>query len=196
MGAALQLVEDTEELPVVLAEVRKLRTRKPYVTHNSGNNEWYTPAAIINVARQVMGGIDLDPASCIEANAVVKAKRFYSVEDNGLAQEWHGRVWLNPPYGRKLITPFITKLVAEWEAGHLSQACCLTNNATETAWGQLLLHHATLVCFLNGRVKFWAPGRTTKAPVQGQMLVYFGPVTSGFEALGTVLQQSRQGGAP
>jgi ParB family chromosome partitioning protein len=79
--------------------------------HSCDSPEWYTPAAFVEAAREVMGGIDLDPASHEEANRTVKATRFYTEQDNGLAQPWSGRVFLNPPGG--LVLEFWKKLLVE-----------------------------------------------------------------------------------
>ncbi len=51
--------------------------KKPHLSQNSGNNEWYTPNYIIDAARKTMGSIDLDPASSAIANQTVMAKKYY-----------------------------------------------------------------------------------------------------------------------
>jgi ParB family chromosome partitioning protein len=157
------------------------RAVDPHVAHNSGNNEWYTPREYIEAARAVMGGIDLDPASCETAQRTVQATRYFSAADNGLAHEWHGRIWLNPPYAQPLISQFVAKLVAEHAAGRVTQACVLVNNGTDTAWGQALLGAASAVCFPAGRIRFIdADGNPSGAPLQGQMVCYLGMAPGGF----------------
>ncbi len=146
--------------------------QKPHVSYNSGNNEWYTPSEYIELAREVMGSIDLDPASSDKANEVVKAAKYYTAEEDGLSQEWAGNVWLNPPYSSELIVKFVDKLIAEAE--RIGQALILVNNATETEWFGKLVKKASAVCFPKGRVKFYMPDGTIGAPLQGQALLYFG----------------------
>ena len=147
---------------------------KPHVLHNSGNNEWYTPNKYIERARRAMHSIDLDPASCNEANRVVQADRFFTVLNNGLDQDWSGNVWLNPPYRQPLIKQFCNKLIESYRNGDIKQAIVLVNNATETLWGQKLLACASAVCFPARRIKFWRPNEKTATPLQGQMIIYFG----------------------
>lgn len=62
------------------------------INQTSGDVEYYTPPFIIEAARRVMGGIDLDPASSEIANRTVKATRYFTEADDGLQQEWNGRV--------------------------------------------------------------------------------------------------------
>lgn len=143
-------------------------------TTGTGENEWYTPADHIALARQVMGGIDLDPASSDIANRVVQAATFFSAETNGLDKEWAGKVWLNPPYAQPFIAQFADKMVQEWNSGRVESAIVLTHNYTDTAWFQSLAETATAICFTRGRVRFVSPSGDLAAPTQGQAFFYFG----------------------
>jgi hypothetical protein len=156
---------------------------RPHVTNNSGEFEWYTPAEIVDTARHVMGTIDLDPASCEVANEIVKATMFYDQEQNGLIQEWQGRVWLNPPYASGLVAEFVDTLLCYIESGEVEQACVLVNNATETKWFQALAEKCDALCFPRKRIRFWCPGRDLATGLQGQAVVYFGDRAGSFRQL-------------
>lgn len=155
---------------------------KPHVAHNSGQNEWYTPAEWIALARNVMGSIDCDPASSEIANETVKAARFYTAEDDGRDKPWGARVWMNPPYAQPLIADFCEQMASRVESGEVVEAIVLVNNGTETAWFQRLLSQASAVCFPKSRIRFFSPDGMQGAPLQGQAVVYFGPHPEAFIA--------------
>jgi phage N-6-adenine-methyltransferase len=145
------------------------------------DDEWYTPADYIERARQALGGtIDIDGASNAKAQKVVRATRYFTQDDDGLAQEWHGTVWLNPPYSRK--DEFITKLLDELAARRTTAAVLLTHNSTSATWWQRAAKGARQVCFPCGRIKFVAPDGTEGAsPAQGQSLFFFNDTPSNIE---------------
>lgn len=146
-----------------------------HVSHNSGENEWYTPVAYIEAARAVMGGIDTDPASCAQANATVKADKYYDSKADGLTKKWHGRVFMNPPYAQPLIANFARAVAAKFSSKEITEAIVLVNNATETEWFNEMIKHASAICFPNGRIRFVnKEGKPGGAPLQGQAVLYFG----------------------
>ena len=167
-------IQSGENAKSVVLEVQK----RPHVANNSGNNEWYTPSEYIEAAREAMGSIDTDPASNDIANKVVKAEKYYTIETDGLAHDWHGNVWMNPPYSSDLITKFIEKLKEQRE--NYEQAIILVNNATETQWFYEIVKIASAVCFPKSRVKFYMPDGKTGAPLQGQAVLYVGNNTEKF----------------
>ena len=140
----------------------------------TGDFEWYTPEKYIEAARKVLGAIDLDPASSAFAQKVVRAGAWYSEKDDGLKQEWHGRIFLNPPYKYPLVEQFGSKLLAEIDAGNVSSAIFLTNNTAEAKWWHQVASRATAVCFTLGRISFYKEEGEKTQPTDGQSFCYFG----------------------
>jgi len=166
--------------------------REHFRTIGTGEVEWYTPSKYVEAARQVLGEIDLDPASSEVAQQVVQARHYWTVADDALAQpRWNGRVFLNPPYVHPALSRFVERLVAEVQAGHVTAAILLTHNNTDTTWFHLAGAAASALCFPRGRIAFIDPHGDRCAPVQGQCFFYFGPDSRAFhrhfQAIGLIL---------
>lgn len=137
-----------------------------------------------------MGGIDLDPASCALANETVQATQHFDEAMNGLEQQWAGRVWLNPPFGRangsgaSKIKLFVAKLIDEYQQGYVSQAIALLPMQTNASWFQWLWDY--VICFADHRLHFdkIIDGRLVKESRDSHMLgtifVYLGSNESQF----------------
>lgn len=104
--------------------------------HEGKTNVWLTPKWILNK----LGTFDLDP--CAHSGWITAENHFY---DNGLEREWHGRVWLNPPYGRD-IGRWLQKLQTH------GNGIALVFARTDTSWFQTLNFHSAN--FIKGRIKF------------------------------------------
>jgi len=161
----VEIIEDSEtqfaDSPSVIA------------TLHTGDNESYTPLEYIESARAVMGNICVDPASNPFANERVKADIHYTEETNGLDKDWHGNIWLNPPYASKLIKQFTEKVIGEYLKGNTKSAIILTNNSADTLWFHDLARTASAICFTN-RINFYKADDSTTSPTNGQTFFYFG----------------------
>lgn len=135
-------------------------------------DDFYTDPRLIEAARRTMGGIDMDPASCPEANKVVRAPIIYTFDTNGLEQHWKGRVWCNPPFGKwELWGP---KIIAEWRRGDVEQMCVLMSSRAITVKKNAPLIAASDAWFIaEGRFPFW--GIKAASPDEGHPIFYFGP---------------------
>jgi phage N-6-adenine-methyltransferase len=142
--------------------------------HGNDVVEWYTPKEYIEACRDVMGDIDLDPATSKTAQKVVKAKLYYTVADDGLSRTWKGNVFLNPPFKMPLVQQFVRKLLEEHSGRNVPQAILLTNNNTDTDWWQAAAREAFAVCFTDGRIKFYNAAGEHSSPTNGQTFCYFG----------------------
>lgn len=106
--------------------------------------DWLTPPEIL----AALGRFDLDPCSPLP-RPWDTAVRHYTVADNGLAQPWEGRVWLNPPYGTQ---------TGQWMqrlANH-GNGIALIFARTETGiFFPWVWEHADAILFLKGRLTFY-----------------------------------------
>lgn len=120
---------------------------------NGGHDEWLTPPEIV----KALGDFDLDPCSPVVRPWDTAAKHF-NVHDDGLAQDWAGRVWLNPPFGREAVK-WLRKMVQHGNGVALIPARTETAMFYECVWN---VAHA--VCFMKGRPHFhYVDGRRAAA---------------------------------
>ncbi|AXK88539.1 adenine methyltransferase [Nocardia farcinica] len=111
----------------------------------AGSNVWLTPPGVITA----LGEFDLDPCAA-DPRPWDTARRHIAPPDNGLAADWAGRVFLNPPYTE--LAAWLGKLA---DHGH---GTALVFARTETRWFvDLVWQRATAVLFLHGRLHFHLP---------------------------------------
>jgi phage N-6-adenine-methyltransferase len=164
-------------------QAAELKARPNHLAEGTGRNEWYTPQDYVEAARLVLGEIDLGPATCSLAQGWIKAKKFFTEEDDALTKEWHGKIWLNPPYSREKIKPFIDKMVAEIEAKRVTAAVVLTHSYTDPEWFHKIGPLTQAMCFTKGRIAFTAPYGDPCKPVLGSVFFYYGPDVRPFKTV-------------
>ena len=135
------------------------------VSHEGETNTWFTPKWLIDD----LGPFDLDP--CTQTFRPHDTANRHICEDaggDGFAEEWKGRVWLNPPYGRE-IGKWLSKLQ---EHGN---GVALVFGRTETKWGQRCIESADAVNFIRGRLSFVRhDGSESSNAGTGSMLLAYG----------------------
>lgn len=142
------------------------------VLTSRATDEWYTPKAITDRARWVLGQIDLDPASTALPQQWIGANTYYTKDDNGIALPWFGRVWLNPPFGDT--ARWVDRLTVAYTTGEITGAILLVNSNHGYKWYENLWTRWP-VCCLRDRLCFVnADGVQGGAAKRGQTLVYFG----------------------
>ena len=164
--------ETLEGLKRKAFEKREYLTRKWFLTNGqtsqtSGYPEWYTPPEVYERARHVMGGIDLDPATCRAAiDFGNKATLCFTKEDDGLKQDWGKglKIFCNPPFKLKgylcVVKAFLDKLFAT----DFEQAIFITPEDSSVSYGNILWKRANVVCIPKGRLAYFKDGVVEKKP--------------------------------
>jgi hypothetical protein len=147
----------------------------------SKSNEWYTKSCYIELARTVLGKIDLDPASNSFAQSWIQASVFFTKDDDGFSKPWHGRIWLNPPYGtsRPNASDWMLKAISEFDAGRVIAAILLVRGDSK---GIKQLESRYPCCNPNHRIAFIdASGQEQPNPPPGYRFFYLGPNVKKFK---------------
>ena len=130
------------------------------------SDDWYTPKWIIDT----LGPFDCDPcAPPVEVRPYQIAPIAYSKDNDGLAHEWQGTVWMNPPYSRVLLRQFCEKMAA-----YGNGIALLVNRQDNLLWQEVIFPSAKSMIFMRHRVKFIRPDGTTGSPFFGSCLVAWG----------------------
>ena len=142
------------------------------INQTSGKQEYYSPFDLVDAARWVMGGSDLDPTSSEQANReIVKAADFYAAPGytqfvvpevdpelptrtylgkGGLDHQLHGRIWMNHPFGNpeNACKPNCTKKVCRKRGYHLGSDMPGNADWINHIIGEYLAGRVTEACVL------------------------------------------------
>jgi len=110
----------------------------------NGKDEWLTPRWVLDR----LGVFDLDPCAPIKPPWDT-ARKHYSILDNGLLKQWHGRVWCNPPYGTET-AKWVSRCASHGNAIVLIFARTETLTFFKHIWGR-----ADGMLFIKGRLRFY-----------------------------------------
>jgi phage N-6-adenine-methyltransferase len=133
---------------------------------SSATDQWATPQDFFD-ALDKKYGFTLDVCA---SDWNYKCKRFFTVEDDGLEQNWGTEVcWMNPPYGRT-IREWMKKAYESSQNG--ATVVCLVPARTDTAWWHDFAMKGKIE-FIRGRIRFIsANGKGDAAPFPSAIVVF------------------------
>lgn len=139
-----------------------------FETGNDGGtattHDWLTPPDII----QALGAFDIDPCASQFQPWRTAANQF-TIKDDGLARDWVGRVWCNPPYG-----PHAEKFLKRC-AEHGNGIALIFARTETKAFQKYCWSAADAMLFMAGRIKFRLPGGGVSGPAGApSVLVAYG----------------------
>mgnify|MGYP002410489307 CR=1 FL=1 len=131
---------------------------------SSKNMNWETPQNLFDKLDSEFH-FTLDVCATKET---AKCKNYYTPEIDGLKQDWQGIVYMNPPYGRKLLKLWIKKAYEESLKG--ITVICLIPARTDTLYFHNYCMKAKEIRFIKGRLKF--VGAKDPAPFPSAIIVF------------------------
>ena len=121
----------------------------------TNTDDYYTPAWIFEALNLKF---DIDVASPVGGIHYIPAQRYFTIYDNGLAQDWAGqKVWMNPPYSKP--QPWIDKWL---ENGNGIALLPLV----KSKWLNQIWNEADGIALLPSNLKFWRKGKEAGIPIE------------------------------
>lgn len=115
-----------------------------------------------------------------------KCARYFTEEEDGLAQDWDGVCWMNPPYGREILG-WMKKAVEESRKG--ATVVCLVPSRTDTRWWHEYAMQADEIRYVKGRIRF--VGAEHPAPFPSSVVVFRGEGWAQFACSDAQLKNGR-----
>jgi DNA N-6-adenine-methyltransferase (Dam) len=155
----------------------------------NSDDEWYTPQWLFD-ALGIRYSIDVC-APADRTHTSVPADTYLTIEDDGLAQPWHGTVWCNPPYS--LTDPWARRMI------HHGDGLILCHVPINAGWCVELWDACDGIRLFQA-VEFLRPDGTVQRPAWWLQLAAFGPVATaalaGLQPLGTAAYNKRRVASP
>lgn len=145
------------------------------VHYSSKRHDYGTPSHVFDpLAKEFKLTLDV----CASARNA-KLPHYFTPQQDALKQEWRGRCWMNPPYGRgpRGLPGFIRKAVEEVRKPYGSAVVALVPARTDTAWFRFAADNADQIRFVEGRIKF--DGMDHGAPFPSAIIVFYNILVRG-----------------
>ena len=145
------------------------------LTASTGNptDKWNTPIEFVGDVVKFFGTIDLDPCCNDVDNPNVPALNYYTEETNGLAHDWHGKVFMNHPYSDSKI--WVPYAASQYKLGNVEEMVLLIKLDVSTRWWQSIGDYPWIA--VNTRLRFGSA--KSAAPFQSA-IIYLGNNLSKF----------------
>lgn len=123
---------------------------------------WLTPQWILSQ----LGNFDLDPCAATQNPTWTGTMNHFTEEEDGLAQAWDGRVFMNPPFSKT--TNWIRK-----HADHGNGISLVPATVESIVWREVVWKKAKAIFLLHGRTRFCRPdgSTTTGRPLRSVCLI-------------------------
>lgn len=133
--------------------------------HEGETNDWITPKWIIEAFDSLSEDgmfFDLDPCSSLTQPWIISRKA-YTIEQDGLKNNWFGTVYCNPPYGQNV------GLWANKMAQHSNGVMLIFARLETSAWFDNIFNTADGFLFIRGRIVFHKPDGSLPKNKKGQI---------------------------